>query len=770
MSLKELCLNLAFANSEKEIIDILQQEGYWGNENNWSFFGNKENNWGDIGNQQSEADGALVEKLINSVDAVLMLENSIRKHTVKKYQKPNSIKEALEKFFNIYEGKLSNISAPERTALANKISLVATGTKSKPCYSIIDFGEGQSPAKMPTTLLSLGESNKLRVPFVQGKYNMGGTGILRFCGYNNFEFILSKRNPLIAQNDLDDTKDFWTFTITRRINPEKSVRSSIYKYLIIDKKIPSFQADSLPLLPNKFPDETGKNFYGGTFIKLYEYDIGSLKTLITLNMNYRLSLLLPQLALPIRLYERRKGFIANTYETTLSGLEVRLEEDKSNNIEEKYRASGEITVLGQKLKYSIFPFKKKKIENYTNNEGIIFTINGQTHGSLSKAFFKRKKVGLGYLADSLLVVADCSEFSGRSREYLFKNDRETLISCKLKREIERALEDELKNHKGLRLLQEERRREEIENKLEDAKPLADILKKSPTLSKLLLQGLRLSNPFKSKLADSKTNYEGKKFPTFFTLVKKYGLTNPKEAQHNKRFRIQYETDVANDYFERSKDPGTMELYLNDKKVENTGINCWNGFANLTVRLDLHKINEVLHFKSKVFDIQNSAIPFEEEFFVKVVPQSKNGNGNRKPPPGDKDGNENNMLDKLALPNIICVRKSDWEEHGFNEYSSVKVVSTGNNHYDFFINLDNIHLLTELKYCNPDEIELLEARYKYGMTLISIALLNEENNLNKDDDDIYDRISNFTQRISPVLLPMITSLGDLKIEEFEEASY
>ena len=40
-------------------------------------------------------------------------------------------------------------------------------------------GEGQTPERMPDTFLSLTKSNKLRIPFVQGKFNMGGTGRLR---------------------------------------------------------------------------------------------------------------------------------------------------------------------------------------------------------------------------------------------------------------------------------------------------------------------------------------------------------------------------------------------------------------------------------------------------------------------------------------------------------------------------------------------------------------------------------------------------------------
>lgn len=42
----------------------------------------------------------------------------------------------------------------------------------------------------------------------------------------------------------------------------------------------------------------------------------------------KISLLLPNIAHPIRVSERRKGYSGHTLEITLSGLSVRLEEDK----------------------------------------------------------------------------------------------------------------------------------------------------------------------------------------------------------------------------------------------------------------------------------------------------------------------------------------------------------------------------------------------------------------------------------------------------------
>jgi hypothetical protein len=74
INLQNLCMNLAKAESEDEVINILKDVNLWDHEEFWSNYGGTENNFSVIGNQQSAPDSALVEKLINSVDALLMRE------------------------------------------------------------------------------------------------------------------------------------------------------------------------------------------------------------------------------------------------------------------------------------------------------------------------------------------------------------------------------------------------------------------------------------------------------------------------------------------------------------------------------------------------------------------------------------------------------------------------------------------------------------------------------------------------------------------------
>ncbi len=145
MENKALCINLAQSETEKDVINLLKNVGYWDNPDMWRYYGDNENNFATIGNQQSRPEAAIVEKLINSVDAVLMSECLSRGNNPESPNAPKSINDALYKYFGIYNGKLSSIPARERTILAKNIQFVATGLKSNPCYIIADMGEGQTP-------------------------------------------------------------------------------------------------------------------------------------------------------------------------------------------------------------------------------------------------------------------------------------------------------------------------------------------------------------------------------------------------------------------------------------------------------------------------------------------------------------------------------------------------------------------------------------------------------------------------------------------------
>jgi hypothetical protein len=70
--IRGLALELLQADSESEVISLLRAASLWEDPAAWRLYGDKETNYATIGNQQSRPEAALVEKIVNAVDARLL--------------------------------------------------------------------------------------------------------------------------------------------------------------------------------------------------------------------------------------------------------------------------------------------------------------------------------------------------------------------------------------------------------------------------------------------------------------------------------------------------------------------------------------------------------------------------------------------------------------------------------------------------------------------------------------------------------------------------
>ena len=68
----DLLSRLLNADTEAEVVKILEDAGHWNDLSAWRYYGDKQRNWATVGNQQSKPDHALVEKLTNAIDTKLI--------------------------------------------------------------------------------------------------------------------------------------------------------------------------------------------------------------------------------------------------------------------------------------------------------------------------------------------------------------------------------------------------------------------------------------------------------------------------------------------------------------------------------------------------------------------------------------------------------------------------------------------------------------------------------------------------------------------------
>jgi hypothetical protein len=826
---KQLCLSLMHADSEDEVVKILTDVGYWEDEKSWRYYGDRETNYNSIGNQSSKPDVAIVEKLVNSVDARLLLECQLRGLDPETPDAPETIRSAVAEFFepgskSSTAGLVREWPTRKRREVSRGITLAATGFKpsqGRPSFTISDCGEGQTPKSLPDTILSLDKENKIKIKFVQGKYNMGGSGVLEFCGEIGLQLVLSRRAPKLLDNKpTHPTDTHWGFTVVRREDPVGGRRLSVFTYLaptmseINPRKgdVLTFEAESMQIFPERDKAYVRASEYG-TLIKLYEYSTEgySASHILLKGLLDKLDIRLANVALPIRLHECRGfGGKKGSFDTTLSGIEVRLDDDRTKNLEDVYSCS--MTIDGQRITGTIYVFKKGKDSAYRSNEGVILTHNGQTHGHLTKAFFSRKNVNMGYLRNSILVILNCDEIQKRPREKLFMPSRDRLRNVDLKTNIEEELASILKNHPGLRALREKRRREELGKLLEGSKPLEDILqlliKQSPAIAALLTPGLRLSVPFKT-VSSSDTNepYKGNRFPNYFKFKDlEYGQTLERNCHINVRARITYETDAVNDYFSRSIQRGVFQLCLvqngKESPVTTETLNLVNGVAILNLELPTDcAVGDKLTYISRIMDPSRSD-PFVNKFILTVekpIKKKKSKDQTRRKPPSEKEGKEREKSVSVGLPKVFEVYESAsddnkcWDDMDppFDQYSALRIIPNGSSDstgsevtlsYDYYVNMDNLYLKHDLKVTKT-EPELTRTRFANGLVLMGLAMLNydQDEKINKKistgevdaerhEVPIEDRIEETSRAIAAVLLPMIEGLSKLTDEDLASEDY
>lgn len=196
---KQLLLELLEAEYEDDAIALLSKRGLFedANSKRWVALGNMPNNQSVVHAQQSSPAAALVEKFTNGLDAILLSRCKAQSIDPRSVAAPPNMSKAVQRWF----GDLSEKPTQEIRALAEEnLVLYATGSKSRPCLSFYDAGEGQLPENFPTTFCSLiygsdEGSYKGAVPFVQGRFNMGGTGVLPFCGDDRKMQLIVSRVP-----------------------------------------------------------------------------------------------------------------------------------------------------------------------------------------------------------------------------------------------------------------------------------------------------------------------------------------------------------------------------------------------------------------------------------------------------------------------------------------------------------------------------------------------------------------------------------------------
>lgn len=763
MKSKEICFQLLAAESEKEVQNIIESSPELKKPTNWRPLDNRETNFNVTSNQASDGGKALTELMTNMVDAVLVKHAYLKKIDPKSPKAPRTMYEAVDKLVKpLQGGKLVNLDPddPWLREFASKNLIVGiTGAKNKkeglPCYTFVDNGEGQRPQDFKHTFLSLSEGNKRNIPFVQGKYNMGSSGVLGYCGRQWFKLIVSRRY---------DAKSPWGWTLMRR-RPGDGMPVAEY-FVQPDGSIPSFDADVLyPYLRRDRKRYDGVHLVTGTVIKLYDYQVGS-KFLSFRGSREALNENLVETILPFRLLDfrqkpdpKRRGERAEGIDPRpFYGMEFLLlrshkegdsTEGEEDNDDQEIAADARISVgnvndpeLGE-ISISAIALKRNLPDWLSKSNNRVFhALNGQVQFKQTRGYLT--DCGFPALKDRVVVIVDASNLTFSAHNDVWKGDREHIRNTIVGERYRDVVTATIKESTTLKELQMRVAREEMERaaKTERNDLFQKLVDKDPTLANLLTgqdPTVRLPAGGGTNGGDGgKGEFEGKYSPTFLRLEEKTH-ENGIELPINRTRPIAGRTDAENGYLNRPDNPGTV--LVPDTIAVRFGLRSHLHNGRLTVYFSpvegKIKVGDSFTFRIGLQD-PAMALPVEDELTIRITEEEaapvqpkakKSPSESRSGQGADRKGN-GESAPTHGLPKYVLLTKDGrdigqqesekWPD-GFTDQDGGIVRDLGDEQVLYLINYDNIyHLKYKMQTRGDIAKDVMTEKYVLGMRILMLG--------------------------------------------------
>lgn len=732
-----LLIDLIRANSEEKVKRIIDSHPLLSSPQYWMPYGSQAS-IGTFHSQQDSPVAALTEKIINSIDALLMKECALRGIDPTDGSAPRSMRAAVEAFYGIKGGNYSELGENQRRELASNIWVIAEGSKKKPNLIVADRGEGQHPDDFAETLVSIHKTAKRDIRFVQGRYHMGATGALPNCGEYKYQLILSRKHPDLLQ---PEQLDSWGFTLVRLHPLAPGERTPWYEYCVdVDGRVFSFPGKDLHILPG------GEALTWGTYIKMYNYDLPHPST-ITLDLWRELNRMLHQPALPVLLYEGR-GFRGKVRSKVLLGNRMRLAIDERQSVEPGFPTSitAKLGRFGRReIEITVLKEGTSKSEFTSQNEAVFFTINGQTHASLGRSFL-RTKAKLGYLADYMLVHVDCTDVDTKVMLSTFMASRDRMRNNEIAREVQSVLAEELRKHPGLRELNSLRREQQIMKNPKDRKFIEGVVERLIKRNRLLATYLGLGGgikPGERPGPDRIKEYVGQRFPTFLRLR---GREAVKKIPVNSYVWLRLETDACNDYLSRDIDRGKLMV---SPDIAGS-YRLWNGV--ITIKLVPPNGVEVGKVQRLVVELTR---PYDDSLFVGIdiewAPPIK-----KVTKPVGKESEDKG--ESYHLPEPILVYREPrpncktWAEMDppWTGEDVAKVIPAGGEDIDIYINMDAdaLHSYLRTEERSDEKIDRIKGLYEISMFLHALVFYNDLSEMEEvDEDELLPEIMKSVAKIS-----------------------
>ncbi|MBO6518551.1 MAG: hypothetical protein JJ973_00805 [Rhodospirillales bacterium] len=766
-----IAVELMNADTAEEVTSILGAYDEFSDADNWHYLDDRGSNFNTIGNQAGDSAKATTELLMNMVDAVLLKRAYQAGIDPKdKMNSPSNLRDGVEQLIGLTDGYISTMIEegteekqtkfePVYEKVGETLVLAAAKTDAGLALTFVDSGEGQHGENFHETFLSLSSGRKSDIRFVQGKFNMGSTAVLRFSG-NYYKLIVSRK--------YDESGD-WAFTLMRRSPAEHEMPVVEYFAIGKDKQVPSFDAPAIFPLFNRHIGKSGTkmdlvSLTHGTVVKLYDYPPnkfrgrGAIRSQIHLNMS--------DTVLPFMLLEQEKKPQQGTY--LQYGWDMRFVSGFENAAFNTYDADITELVTGKRHqpKIPIADYFDKEIGKVSihaivlrqdppkwitkESVRIFHSVNGQVHYKEGRGVFSRR-FKLPNLMDTLLVFVDASEITSNAHNEIWKADRENIAEGRIAlKYLDRFVQEfrDSENVKRIAELIRDRQLKEVDQ-VQSSQLFEKLLKADRGFASLLTgKEIRIPGPSKGKNTKDGPKKSGqddidlKRNPTFFEYEEKFSKQSEIELPLDRRRPIGFIHDAETDFFSREKHRGVLSLTGKDAEVFDISHHMMPGrmtiFVSCPNNVEIGDTFELGFSISSPEMVEPLSVPNKK---IKITPTPT------KPKPDDEDDEDAKKKkhkksdvgkDKgsgkddvvYAAPDIVIYSNDISEMEGFDvkprpkdmdEHSGGRIEAIGEDEYKFGINLDNVYLQQALRTKRSDpHRKALYRKYIYGMVVSMMA--------------------------------------------------
>ena len=748
MNSKDTCMKLLRCESELAVQHIIDATPEMSERSNWKPIDGRETNFNVVTNQASTGSKALTELCTNMVDAVLMKHALELDVPLRGPRAPQSVLEGVKNLVALpgtMTGRLADADSdrPLREfATENLVIGVTGGTRRDDslCFTFVDNGEGQHPNDFQSTFLSLSTGTKTDIPFVQGKYNMGSSGVLSYCGERWYKLIVSRRYSRDGN---------WGWTLVRR---RPTSGAPIAEYFCLGNGIQEFRADQImPMMLNSNQLDEFVKPRSGSIIKLYDYQMESSASFR--NIREALNLNLVSTVLPIRLMDyrykpapSRGGRRAQGVdERSLFGIEylllkshaheVELQIDEEEPVEGYRNHIGKIKnqYLGQ-IDISAIVLPKKLpgwlMPNSTRAR-VFHSVNGQVQFTDGRNYVSTQ-CRLPGLKDRLILIVDASELTEAAHNDVWKGDRENIRRTRQGGQYVDAVTDVIRNSQYLKDLQQRLREEELDSVVSrgSTELFQSLVTEDPNVAQLLPRGELVTTPRGPRPGPQE--FVGQFSPSFLRLVGRTLREDGVDIAIGGKRRVTFETDVANDFFDRPDNRGDV---LTTSGLSRLGYDCSLSNGRLVVNFscvnDPNLVGSTLTGKVGLTDDSMFQPIFEDVKFNVLADRQPTPPGPRTPsrPVIDAPNVEPPQTKWMTRDgrSIDDVETEQWQGD-FGDQDGGYVSDLGDEVKLFCINYDNAHFMNFLAK-QPNTLARRVATEQYRLAML-VSMLSIEDAFNR----------------------------------------